>query len=220
MNRKGRTVAGACRYAAHCPGDVVLALLALATALFFSVSAFAQGTTGTLRGQVLDPVGAAVANAQVTATNKETGVSTKIATTTAGTYSFPTILPGRYTVTIAVAGFKRYLKNDVPVLADQDNVADAQLELGGATETIEVSAGAVQVQTSSSSLANEFNSSDVSNLPQAAGTLNGSPLNLAVLAPNVVAQPGGVTGVGGSVGRTRPRENNFVIDGVDDNNLG
>jgi hypothetical protein len=220
MNREGRTVAGPCRYAAHRPGDVVLALLALATALFFSVSAFAQGTTGTLRGQVLDPAGAAVANAQVTATNKETGVSTKIATTTAGTYSFPSILPGRYTVMIEVAGFKKYVKNEVPVLADQDNVADAQLELGGATETIEVSAGTVQVQTSSSSLANEFNSSDVSNLPQAGGTLNGSPLNLAVLAPNVVAQPGGVTGVGGSVGGTRPRENNFVIDGVDDNNLG
>ncbi|HEX2663856.1 MAG TPA: TonB-dependent receptor [Candidatus Acidoferrum sp.] len=220
MNREGRTVGGPCRYATHRSGGVVFALLAMATALFFSVSAFAQGTTGTLRGQVLDPAGAAVANAQVTATNKETGVSTKIATTTAGTYSFPSILPGRYTVTIEVAGFKRYVKNEVPVLADQDNVADAQLELGGATETIEVSAGAVQVQTSSSSLANEFNASDVSNLPQAAGTLNGSPLNLAVLAPNVVAQPGGVTGVGGSVGGTRPRENNFVIDGVDDNNLG
>ena len=49
--------------------------------------------------------------------------------------------------------------------------------------------------------------------------LCGSPLNLAVLAPNVVAQPGGVTGVGGSVGGTRPRENNFNVDGVDDNNL-
>jgi hypothetical protein len=60
----------------------------------------------------------------------------------------------------------------------------------------------------------------VLNLPNAGGTLNGSPLNLAVLAPNVVAQPGGVTGVGGSVGGTRPRENNFTVDGVDDNNLG
>lgn len=220
MNRQERSVAGPCRYAAHCLRDVVLALSVMATALLFSVSAFAQGTTGTLRGQVLDPAGAAVANARVTATNRETGVTTKIVTTTAGTYSFPSILPGRYMVTIEAAGFKKYVKNDVPVLADRDNVADAQLELGVATETIEVSAGAVQVQTSSSSLANEFNSNDVSDLPQASGTLNGSPLNLAVLAPNVVAQPGGVTGVGGSVGGTRPRENNFVIDGVDDNNLG
>jgi hypothetical protein len=198
----------------------MLALLAMATALFFPVFAFAQGTTGTLRGQVLDPTGSAVANAQVTATNKETGVSTKSVTTSAGTYSFPSLLPGKYSVIVEVSGFKKYVKNDVTVIADQDNVADAQLELGVATEIVEVSAGAVQVQTTSSSLANEFNADDVSNLPQAAGTLNGSPLNLAVLAPNVVAQPGGVTGVGGSVGGTRPRENNFVIDGVDDNNLG
>lgn len=220
MNREGRNAAGPFRYTAHRLRGVALALLAMATALFVSASGFAQGTTGTLRGQVQDPTGAAVANAQVTATNKETGVSTRSVTTSAGTYSFPSLLPGKYSVTVEVSGFKKYVKNDVPVLADQDNVADALLELGVATETVEVSAGAVQVQTASSSLANQFNADDVSNLPQAGGTLNGSPLNLAVLAPNVVAQPGGVTGVGGSVGGTRPRENNFVIDGVDDNNLG
>ncbi len=200
-------------------GSFLVSLVA-ASVLLFAASTRAQRITGTLRGQVLDPAGAAVANAQVTANNIETGVSIKIATTSAGTYDFPSILPGRYTVTVEAQGFKKYVKNAVSVLADQDNVADVQLELGVATETIEVSAGAIQVQTTSSSLANDFNANDVSNLPQAAGTLNGSPLNLAVLAPNVVAQPGGVTGIGGSVGGTRPRENNFVIDGVDDNNLG
>lgn len=219
MNCKSNKTFGPCRYGLNWL-RAVFALLSVATALFFSVSAFAQGTTGSLRGQVLDPTGAAVANAQVTATNKDTGVSTKIATTSAGTYSFASLLPGRYSVTVEVTGFKKYVKNEVPVLADQDNVADVQLELGVATEVIEVNAGSVQVQTTSSSLANDFNASDVANLPSAAGTLNGSPLNLAVLAPNVVAQPGGVTGIGGSVGGTRPRENNFVIDGVDDNNLG
>lgn len=50
--------------------------------------------------------------------------------------------------------------------------------------------------------------------------MNASPLNLALLAPNVTAVPGGTQGVGGSVGGTRPRDNNFVVDGVDDNNLG
>ncbi len=220
MNRERALTIGGCRYWLHCVRRSVLSLFVMVAGLFFSGSAFGQGTTGTLRGQVLDPAGAVVANAQITATNKETGVSTKIVTTSAGTYDFPSLLPGKYSVTVEAPGFKKYIKNEVPVLADQDNVADAQLELGVATEVIEVSAGAVQVQTTSSSLANDFNASDVADLPQAAGTLNGSPLNLAVLAPNVVAQPGGVTGIGGSVGGTRPRENNFVIDGVDDNNLG
>lgn len=203
-----------------CFRSSIFVLLTAAFALVFSDCALAQSTTGTLRGQVLDPTGAAVANAQVTATNMETGVSNKIATTSAGTYSFPSMLPGRYTVTIETTGFKKYVKNEVHVLADKDNVVDAQLELGVATEVVEVSAGAVQVQTTSASLNNDYTADDISNLPQASGTLNGSPLNLAVLAPNVVAQPGGVTGIGGSVGGTRPRENNFTIDGVDDNNLG
>jgi hypothetical protein len=92
--------------------------------------------------------------------------------------------------------------------------------VGTSSEVVEVSAESTALQTTSASLNNDFDAKDVANLPQAAGTLNGSPLNLAVLAPNVVAQPGGVTGIGGSVGGTRPRENNFTIDGVDDNNLG
>jgi hypothetical protein len=199
----------------------LLSTVAVAAAILVSIgTAVAQRTTGTLRGQVLDPAGAAVANARVTAVNKDTGVSISIETTSAGTYDFPSLLPGKYTVTVEVEGFKKAIKSDVPVLADQDNVADVKLELGVATETVEVSGGALAVQTTSSALNNDFDASDLANLPQAAGTLNGSPLNLAVLAPNVVAQPGGVTGIGGSVGGTRPRENNFVIDGVDDNNLG
>jgi outer membrane receptor protein involved in Fe transport len=199
---------------------IALGLLVALLALALGNPALAQRTTGTLRGQVLDPSGAVVATAQVTATNQDTGVSLSMATTSAGTYDFPSVLPGRYRVAVEAAGFKKYVKTDVPVLADQDNVADAKLDLGTTTQTVEVTAGTVEVQTTSSSLNNDFNSKDVEALPQAAGVLNGSPLNLAVLAPNVVAQPGGVTGVGGSVGGTRPRDNNFVIDGVDDNNLG
>jgi len=161
-----------------------------------------------------------VANAQVTVTNQQTGVTVTITTTSAGTYELPSVLPGLYRVSVEAKGFRNLVKKDLPVLADQDNVADAQLELGSASETVEVVAGSVAVQTSSSTLNNNFNAKDVTELPGAGGTLNGSPLNLAVLAPNVVAQPGGVTGTGGAVGGTRPRDNNFTVDGVDDNNLG
>src|SRR5213082_1116576 len=193
--------------------------LILGLALIFSMPMAAQRITGTLRGQVLDPSGAAVPDAQVTATNQETGVSVKVATTSAGTYSLPTLLPGLYKITVEAKGFKSFVKKDVSVIANQDNVADAQVELGAATEMIEVTGGAVEVQTTSSSLNNSFDARSV-DLPSGGGTLNGSLLNLAVLAPNVIAQPGGVTGIGGSVGGTRPRDNNFTVDGVDDNNLG
>lgn len=219
MNPRERSVARPCRYAPNRPTGIVLALLVVATALFFSGSTFAQGTTGTLRGQVLDPAGAVVPNAEVTVTNQDTGVSVKVTTTSAGTYALPSLLPGKYKISVEAKGFKTFVKKDVSVIANQDNVADAQVELGVATETIEVTGGAVEVQTTSSSLNNSFDSHAV-DLPNSPGTLNGSLLNLAVLAPNVIAQPGGVTGIGGSVGGTRPRDNNFTVDGVDDNNLG
>jgi hypothetical protein len=167
----------------------------------------------------LDPTGAVVPDAAVTITNQETGVTVKVTTTSAGTYAAPSLIPGLYKITVEAKGFKSFQLKDVSLSANQDNVADAKLDLGVATEVVEVSSGAVEIQTSSSALNNTFDSSAV-NLPNGAGTLNGSPLNLAVLAPNVVAQPGGVTGIGGSVGGTRPRDNNFTVDGVDDNNLG
>src|SRR6202040_3876477 len=147
------------------------------------------------------------------------GVVQTTQTTSAGTWNFPSILPGKYTVSVEGAGFKGLVKKDVTVLADQENVADAQLQLGVASETVEVTAGTEQVQTTSSSLNNNFDSQALLNLPVVGGALS-SPLNLAILAPNVVAQPGGTTGIGGSVGGTRPRDNNFTVDGVDDNNLG
>ena len=201
------------------PRSMTLVLVAV-FCLFTGTGAFGQRTTGRLRGQILDPSGGAVANAQVTVTNQQTGVTVTITTTSAGTYELPSVLPGLYRVSVEAKGFRNLVKKDLPVLADQDNVADAQLELGSASETVEVVAGSVAVQTSSSTLNNNFNAKDVTELPGAGGTLNGSPLNLAVLAPNVVAQPGGVTGTGGAVGGTRPRDNNFTVDGVDDNNLG
>ncbi len=194
-------------------------LLVTALALLLSNPASAQRTTGTLRGQVLDPTGAVVPDAAVTVINQETGVTVKVTTTSAGTYALPSLIPGLYKVSVEAKGFKGFQLKDVNVSANQDNVADARLDLGVATEIVEVSSGAVEIQTSSSALNNTFDTRD-SGLPTSAGTLNGSLLNLAVLAPNVVAQPGGVTGIGGSVGGTRPRDNNFTVDGVDDNNLG
>jgi hypothetical protein len=188
--------------------------------MIFSGSAAAQRTTGTLRGQILDPQGAVVSNAQVTVTNEATAVTETLSTSSAGTYELPAVLPGSYTVTVDAQGFKKFVKKSVPVLADRDNVADAKLEVGVAAEVVEVVAGGTEVETTSSNLNSNFDSRDVVELPNASGALNGSPLNLAILSPNVVAVPGGVQGTGGSVGGNRPRDNNFTVDGVDDNNLG
>jgi len=196
-----------------------VAMLMITLAMASGKVAFAQRTTGGLRGQVLDPQGAIVADAKVTVTNQETGVSQSAQTTSAGTYNLPSMLPGFYTVAVESKGFKAFVKKDVSVLADQDSVADAKLEIGTSNETVEVTAGSAEVQTTSSDLNNNYNADQVVNLPVQGGVV-ASALNLAILSPNVIAQPGGTQGIGGSVGGTRPRDNNFTVDGVDDNNLG
>src|SRR5882762_10797680 len=89
--------------------------LVLGLALIFSMPVAAQRITGTLRGQILDPSGAAVPDAQVTATNQETGVLVKITTTSAGTYSFPSLIPGVYKVEVEAKGFKNFLKTGVKI---------------------------------------------------------------------------------------------------------
>ncbi|MBV9085985.1 MAG: TonB-dependent receptor [Acidobacteriaceae bacterium] len=200
-----------------------LAAIALALVLAFTVmnvTSLGQGTTGTLRGQVLDPQGATIAKAAVSVTNQATGVTMQAVTTSAGAWSFPSLIPGTYTLTVEAPGFHKFVRKDVPVLADQVNDANTQLQVGATSETVEVTADTAGVQTTSSALSNNYDANEVLNLPNAGSTFHGSPLDLAVLAPNTTAQPGGVTGVGGSVGGTRPRDNNFMVDGVDDNNLG
>src|SRR5271165_3386057 len=99
-------------------------LSALATVMALAFPAFGQRTTGTLRGQVLDPSGAVVPNAQVTITNQETAVVTKVTTTSAGTYNVPSLLPGLYKLSMEAKGFKTLVKTDVNVVANQDNEAN------------------------------------------------------------------------------------------------
>ncbi len=88
--------------------SLVTRTLIIVAMLLVATLSFAQRTTGTLRGQVLDPQGAAVANAEVTITNQATGVSEKLTTTSAGTYQDPSILPGKYTVPVNAHGFKEF----------------------------------------------------------------------------------------------------------------
>jgi hypothetical protein len=131
--------------------------------------AIAQRTIGTLSGQVLDPQGATVPNARISVTDQETGVVSNTVTSSAGTWNVPSLIPGRYSVSIQAQGFRTLLRRDVVVLADHENAANVQLQMGGASEVVEVVGSAVEVDTSSSSLNNDFSSQDVQNLPNAAG---------------------------------------------------
>ncbi|HET7150222.1 MAG TPA: TonB-dependent receptor [Candidatus Acidoferrum sp.] len=179
--------------------------------------AMAQRLDGTLRVTVSDRTGAGVVDARVTVTNESTNVSVTATASSAGTYVFPDLLVGAYTVTVEKDGFKKSVNKGVQVESNQVAEVAATLEVGDATATVEVTAGAELVKTESSELGATFSEQMVHDLP--VNTLGGDVKEFAVFAPGTTTQEGGVLGSGGSIGGNRPRFNGFSIDGVDDNRV-
>lgn len=181
----------------------------------------AQGIDGTLRGDARDPSGAILPGVTVTAIHAETGEARSQVTTSAGTFNLPNLLVGPYTVTAELSGFKKYSHPGVQVTASQVTEVHLHLELGAPTDTVEVVAGAELVKTSTSDLGGTFDAEVITRIP-ARPTFSTLPaedavLNLAILESGVSSQPGGVAGEGGAIGGNRPHNNNFVLDGVDNN---
>src|SRR5262245_53148780 len=98
----------------------------------------AQGISGTVRGDARDPSGALVPGTSITVTNVATGENYTQVTTSAGTFDFPNLLVGRYTVTADMAGFKRYSRTNVDVKANQVVEVAVRLEVGAPEQTVEV----------------------------------------------------------------------------------
>jgi Carboxypeptidase regulatory-like domain/TonB dependent receptor len=194
----------------------VMALSVVVCALLSSVAG-AQRLDGTLRVTVTDNSQAVVAVARVTAVNEATGVALSTSASSAGTYVFPNLLVGTYTVTVEQDGFKKAVQKGISVTSNQVTDANIQLELGAVSSVVEVQAGADLVKTESSELGATFSGKVVADLPL--NTLGGDVKELAVFAPGTTTQQGGVLGSGGSIGGTRPRFNGFNIDGVEDNKL-
>ena len=194
----------------------VMALSVVVCAMLCSVAG-AQRLDGTLRVTVTDNSQAVVAVAKVTAVNEATGVALSTTASSAGTYVFPNLLVGTYTVTVEQDGFKKAVQKGISVTSNQVTDANIELELGAVSSIVEVQAGADLVKTESSELGATFSGKVVADLPL--NTLGGDVKELAVFAPGTTTQQGGVLGSGGSIGGTRPRFNGFNIDGVEDNKL-
>ena len=187
--------------------------------LFLMQTSVARGQRldGSLRVEVGDSSGASIVDAKVTVTNEATGVSISTTASSAGTYVFPNLLVGTYTVTVEKTGFKKSVQKGVTVESNATAEAKVALELGEVSAVVEVEAGAELVKTESSELSATFSGRVVNELP--VNTLGGDVKEFAVFAPGTTTQQGGVLGSGGSIGGTRPRFNGFSIDGVDDNRL-
>src|SRR3989441_1296149 len=174
----------------------------------------AQGLDGTLRGEVKDQGGAVVVGAKVTATSEQTELN-RTQETTSGGFNFPNLLVGSYTITVEQEGFKKYVLKGIEIKANRVTEVAAQLELGLLTQTVEVTATAELVQTTSSQLGTSWNAREASEVPLP--VLSGNALNLSMLQVGTTSQSGGVAGVGGAIGGNRPRNNSFVVDGMDNN---
>jgi len=196
-----------------------ISMLAIALGCVFSAQA--QVTTGSVRGVVTDPNGAVVPSAKVTLTKKSNNNTVTAQTTGGGTFEFNNLLSGNdYTVTVEAPNFKTLTLTDVSVNLNQITDLPAQLTLGGVGETVTVtSAGSELVDTTNNTLSKSFSERQVVELAQTSvgGAFGGGVNNLALIAPNVSSSGGVGVGSGGSVGGQRPRNNNFMVDGVDNN---
>lgn len=196
-------------------GLLSLPLCALLLALLAPQTS-AQQTFGNIRGIVRDQAGAVVANANVTLTDPRTSTTQTTTSREDGQFEFNNLLVGDYSLRVEAQGFNNLILNDVRVVLNQTTDVPAALTAGIQGETVEVSAGGAElVQTTTTNLSKSFGERQTIELPQA--TLGGGVYNLALLSANVSSGGGVGVGTGGAIGGQRARNNNFVVDGIDNN---
>jgi Carboxypeptidase regulatory-like domain/TonB dependent receptor len=152
--------------------------------------------------------------------NEKTGVSTTVNSNSEGQYHVANLLPGLYDVQATAKGFQPTSLKAVTVDLNKTATADVVLGVGN-NETVEVSAdSSAALDTTSQNLTQTFNNQELSSLPIATigGAGQSGVLNVSLLAPGVASSGGLGIGVGPSIGGQRPRNNNFTIEGIDNNN--
>jgi hypothetical protein len=132
---------------------------------FTATAAFGQAGRGGISGTVTDPNGALVPGAQVTLLNKATGVSQHTVTSGAGLYTFISLNPGVYQVTISQTGFAKLVRDNVAVNVDQTTEADITLRVGAATETVTVTQTMDLVEPTNSTVGSLIPSEAIDRVP-------------------------------------------------------
>jgi hypothetical protein len=189
--------------------------------LFLLTAVWAQGTRGTISGNVTDPNGAAIAGATVKLIDvaKQQEIRT-VQTNAEGVYQFVEIEPANYQIRVNASGFSELLLKDVKVEPNRNVQLDASLTLGTASAEVTVSAGQELVDRESPTLGTTVDQRRVVGLP-----LNGrNVLNLTLLQPGVVESNLNTTatfgqGLGVRVNGSRGVENNLTLDGANNNEV-
>jgi hypothetical protein len=193
-----------------------LALLGLITVS--SSAAFGQAISGNLVGTVVDSSSAVVPNASVEATKIDTGITTSTATGNTGAYRFENLPVGTYRIVVKSGGFKTAVQQ-VDVVLNQTGTMNITMTLGATSETIEVSGVAATIDTTSAQMQTNYDTRYSQDLGlTGTGGTGAGVLNLSLLSPGVTQSSSLGIGVGPSVGGQRPYNNNFTVEGVDNNN--
>jgi hypothetical protein len=188
-----------------------------AVLLMFAGKLFPQGgATGTILGTVTDATGAIVPNAKVTVTNTGTNVETRVTTSSGGDYNAPSLNPGSYKVTVEAPGFQKSVTNAFTLTVDQRVRVNVALKPGAVTETVDVTAQAVTLDTDSTALSQLVSQQQVEELP-----LNGRNFMQLLLVGAGAVTVGGEQGTmrqgegdAISVNGGRPEGNNYTLDGL------
>lgn len=193
----------------------LFALLAAALLLIPAHVMFGQLDQGTITGVVQDPSGAVIANAAVTLTNVDEGQVLKTRSDGSGIYVFSPIRIGNYKITVSAPNFETTTQTNLHVNIQQRLNVVITLKPGAATETVTVSEAPPLLQTQDSSVGQTMSTQEINNVP-----LNGRNwVYIAQLAPGA-APPEGSRGAGKgdfNANGQRAEENNFILDGVDNN---
>jgi Carboxypeptidase regulatory-like domain/TonB-dependent Receptor Plug Domain len=179
--------------------------------------AFGQVDEGSITGLVQDATGAVVPNAKVTLLNTDQGLSLVTNTDNAGVYTFSPVRIGNYSISATAAGFSVTTQQNVVVAVSQNVRVNIELKTGAATETVEVTTAPPQMQTEDASVGQVVNQQSVNNLP-----LNGrnftflAQLAAGVNTPQADTRGNAVNGAFSANG-LRPSQNNYLLDGIDNN---
>ena len=190
----------------------LVGLAAAALLLLPNYRAQAQVITATIHGSVTDSSGAVVPNASVTVLNTSTGITNKAKTDSRGYYAVPSLqIGGPYKVTIQAPGFSSFESSGLNLNVNDDRDIDGKLQVGGAAETIQVQADAVQVETTETQLKNDIGSREITQLP----LLGRDAAQLEKTVPGVVESNDrfGTFSANGS----QTTESSFLLDGADIN---
>lgn len=192
---------------------ILLSILVLCFA-FTAAHAVAQQLTAQIKGMVTDATGAAIPDAQVTATNTQTNVSTTVPSKGDGTYEFLQLPIGTYSVSATKTGFTKFQENNIVLNLNQIFNAPITLQVGNVSTAVEVNAAGAQVETTNTQIGTVVQGQTIVDLP-----LNGRNwVSLEQLAPGVVSGSDRF-GTNYATNGAQSQQNSFLVNGADDIDL-